>query len=268
MVGVTLIPLGNFFHLTAAQKGIFASSANIGIVLGCASAGALADRYGRKTILLWSTVWFSLASLPAAFAINFPTILVLRGLAGLGMGAAFTMPYAVISEFVPKTHRTRLSGMADGLNSVGYFVAPALGFFLVPHLAPSISWRILFAIGGLGALYGIVIYRYVPESPRWLYARGLVRRADDVLAELEARTGVRRGTALDERPTHPLAAAADPPGRLGWHELFKGRLLRTSLMFLVAFTSCNLFALSIISFMPQILVSRGFAVASSLRSPR
>lgn len=262
VVGVVLVPLQKTLDLTAAQRGIFVSSSGLGIVIGCALAGRLSDRFGRKKLLLIGVLWFSIASLLQALSANFSTLIVLRVIAGLGMGAAFPIPYAIISEFASRKRRTLLAGTADALNSAGYFVAPLLGFLLVPKLPLDMSWRVMFAICGIGVFYTLLIQRLVPESPRWLYARGRVDEAATVLADLERRSGV---LTLE---TPPVSIAESPradaaPLDTHWSALFKGRLLGVTVVSVIAFASSNLFFFSVTSLMPHILVQRGYALAAS-----
>lgn len=266
VVGVAMVPIEKSLHLTAVERGIFASAANIGIVIGCASAGALADRYGRKQVLVWSTAWYSVASCASALAGNFPVLVALRIIAGLGMGASFPLPYAIISEFAPRRRRSLLTGLADAFNSSGYFAAPLLGFWLVPALAPDVSWRVLFALCGLGAIYALIINRWVPESPRWLYVKGRTRQALAALAAIEARAGIALSVAADPPAPSDLAlgeGARMPRKARSWTDLLHGRLLQITVIAVVAFAATNLLFMMVTVFMPHILVGRGFALAAS-----
>src|ERR1700757_548190 len=94
-LSVILPILKPLMHLSAVQVGVLAASSTVGITIGMIPAGLLADRFGRKRVLIGGMLWFSGLTLVLALAPNFPTLLVLRGLSGLGMGATFIMPYAL-----------------------------------------------------------------------------------------------------------------------------------------------------------------------------
>jgi MFS transporter, putative metabolite:H+ symporter len=97
------------------------------------------------------------------------------------MGAIFPIPYAMAAEFMPRHFRGAMTGILDSFLSVGYFLAPLIAFALVPQLPLNLGWRSLFFIGGLPLLYVPILMRWMPESPRWLQARGHEREADTIV---------------------------------------------------------------------------------------
>src|ERR1700739_482756 len=118
-LSVILPILKPLMHLSAAEVGVLAASSTIGITIGMIPAGLLADRFGRKRVLIGGMLWFSSLTLASTLAPGFSTLLVLRGLAGLGMGAAFIMPYALLVESVPRRTRAAFAGILESSLGIG-----------------------------------------------------------------------------------------------------------------------------------------------------
>src|SRR6202021_4251123 len=106
-------------HLSAAQVGLLAAPPTVGIPIGMIPAGLLADRFGRKAVLIGGMLWFSGLTLVSALAPDFRTLLMLRGLSGLGMGATFIMPYALLVELVSSRTRAAFAGVLESALGVG-----------------------------------------------------------------------------------------------------------------------------------------------------
>jgi MFS family permease len=182
--GVILPVLKPLWHLTAGQVGLLAVSSTIGVVVGLIPAGRIGDHIGRVRLLTYGIWVYSGLTLLSSLSPNFDTLVLLRILAGLGMGAVFPLPYSIVSEFVSRHRRTWLSGILDACLSVGYFVAPLLGLVILPHVAPALSWRLFLVAAGLPLLYALVVKRVMPESPRWLWQQG---RRQEALAAIAPR---------------------------------------------------------------------------------
>lgn len=171
-LGVSLPALRATLHLTPGNVGALVAVQTFGVVIGLIPAGRFADRLGRKRVLVGGIIWYSLFTFLCGFAPGYRALLTIRFCAGLGMGAIFPLPYSIVSEFVRKTHRTMFNGFMDACLSVGYFVAPLLGFIIFPLFSPDVSWRIFFMIAATPILYAWFVHRFLPESPRWLERQG------------------------------------------------------------------------------------------------
>jgi putative MFS transporter len=124
---------------------------------------------------------FGLASLAAAFAPDMTTLIWLRFLTGLGLGAEIVVGYATLTEFLPPSSRGRwLSFMAVMVVS-GLPIAALLGYLIIP----AYGWRPMFAIAGVGALIVWYLRKALPESPRWLEAQGRAQEAETLMQAIE-----------------------------------------------------------------------------------
>lgn len=255
-ISVVLPVLTPLWHLAPGQVGLLATASTIGIVVGLIPAGRLADRYGRVNVLVWGMAAFGTLTLLSGFAPGFAALLVLRFLAGLGMGAVFPLPYAIVAEFVRKNRRTWLSGFLDATLSVGYFVAPLLGLLIVPALPAALAWRVFLVVAGAPIIYAFFVRKNLPESPRWLLEHGRADEAEAVVARLEARTA--RYVAL-EPPTDadlpPAASARSVP----W-----SRLAGRTILGAAAATGTFFMFYVVMTYTPTIFAAEGLSIAKSL----
>jgi MFS transporter, SHS family, lactate transporter len=136
--------------------------------------GTLADRYGRKPVLMANIVGFSVIELCCAFAPSLNALLVLRALFGIAMGGVWGVGAALVFETLPREGRGTFSGILQEGYALGSILAStAFGLFFVGihwHglVLPAIGWRGLFIMGATPALLAFYVQARVPESPVWL----------------------------------------------------------------------------------------------------
>ena len=191
------------WHLSPSQVGVLAASSALGIAVGMVPAGRLADRLGRKRLLVGGILWFCAGTMLAAASPNYTTLVLLRGLSGLGMAPVFIMPYSIVSEFVSATTRTAFAAVLETALGLGYMMPPLLGILVIPNFAPDVSWRVFLVIAGLPIVYVWIIVRYLPESPRWLSRVGRYDEAERIVSWFEQRVEAATGRPL---PVPVLAA--------------------------------------------------------------
>lgn len=172
VVGTVVLSLTKLWHLTPNQEGLLGVSSTLGVVLGLIPSGVLADKFGRKRILMGGIALFSLFTLLAAFAPNLPALFTLRLMAGLGEGAVFPIPYLMLTEFVHMRKRGTTVGWVNGILTAGYVLPAIVGAWAMHTYPPSTAWHIPLIIGGLPVLLLIPIALWLPESPRYLLKIG------------------------------------------------------------------------------------------------
>ena len=155
------IPIANF-------KWIF-SSALVGATLGAATFGPLADRFGRKTLLIVAAVLIGIFTILTALATSVPMLIAFRVLAGLGLGGATPCFIALTSEYAPARLRAALVTVMWSAFPLGGLTGGLLNSYLIP----TIGWRAIFYIGGVAPLIiAVVLAFFLPEFIKFLLARG------------------------------------------------------------------------------------------------
>ncbi|MDR8068669.1 MFS transporter [Burkholderia cenocepacia] len=195
----------------SADFKLLLASAFIGMFVGAMCLGSLADRIGRRKAFLLTLGWYSAFSLVGAFSVNADMLVACRFLTGIGVGAIYPVADSFLSEILPKDKRGRLAAWAY---TTSYVAVPLVGFlalWLNPlQVAGVAGWRIILAIGSLGAVYVLFVQHRLPESPRWLLAQGRTADAHAALRRFADSAGVRV-------PEH-FAASVEPQRPLGLGE--------------------------------------------------
>ncbi len=168
IIAVALIPLAAVFHLHAAALGLLASAMLLGSVVGGVSAGVLADRWGRRTLLLADLVIFLVFSLISALVDQYLWLVVCRFVVGIAVGADYAISPTYLAEFSPTKTRGFNMGSMWVAWSVGAVLSFGVGAVVVQGFPPNLSWRLLFALGLVPAGIGLLMRARLPESPRWL----------------------------------------------------------------------------------------------------
>src|SRR5580692_6663518 len=174
-VGTNVLPaaLQSGFS-TPRLNADFISKTFLGMTIGALVTGFLGDRYGRRFTYQINLLIFGLASLAAAFAPDMTTLIWLRFLMGLGLGAEIVVGYATLAEFVPPKSRGRWLSFMAVLVVSGLPITALLGYLIIP----AYGWRPMFAIAGVGALVVWYLRKALPESPRWLEAQDRAEEAE------------------------------------------------------------------------------------------
>ncbi|MGC4011818.1 MAG: MFS transporter [Pseudomonas sp.] len=158
-----------------ASLGPVMSAALIGMVFGALGSGPLADRFGRKGVLVVAVFLFGLFSLISAYSSNLEELMALRLLTGIGLGAAMPNATTLLSEYTPE----RLKSLLVTSMFCGFNLGMASGGFVSAKLIPAYGWHSLLLLGGvLPLLLAVVLLVWLPESARFLVVRN--RGADKV----------------------------------------------------------------------------------------
>lgn len=151
-----------------ASLGPVMSAALIGMVFGALGSGPLADRFGRKGVLVVAVFLFGLFSLLSAYSATLDQLLVLRLLTGIGLGAAMPNATTLLSEYTPE----RLKSLLVTSMFCGFNLGMAAGGFVSAKLIPAYGWHSLLLLGGvLPLVLAAVLLVWLPESARFLVVR-------------------------------------------------------------------------------------------------
>ena len=158
------------------------SAALFGLAAGALAAGPLADRFGRRRVLITSVFLFGLASLACATASNINELTMLRFVTGLGLGAAMPNAVTLLSEYCPDARRATLTNAMF----CGFPLGASLGGFLAAWMIPHLGWRSVLVLCGVApVVLGLVLIVFLPESVRFMVARSWpARRIAAVLSRI------------------------------------------------------------------------------------
>lgn len=147
--------------ITRAGFGPILAAAMVGLAAGALMSGPYSDRLGRRRVLLWSVACFAVFSVLCAFARSPMELTVLRFLTGLGLGAAMPNSTTLLSEYIPKRHRSFLIT----LMFMGFSLGSAMGGFVSAWMIPHFGWHAVLLLGGILPLLLLpVLYFLLPES--------------------------------------------------------------------------------------------------------
>ena len=183
----------NYFQLTSGSWliGISVSSIILGAILGNISAGALADRFGRKKILILTAALFSFCALGCGLAHSISFFIFARIIGGFGVGMAILIAPMYIAEIAPKKLRGRLVTF-NQLNIVlGISVAFFSNYFILKNVTdPSLNWRWMLGVGVIPAFLYFILLFFVPNSPRWLIIRNRDEEAKRIIKRVNGEDQV------------------------------------------------------------------------------
>jgi putative MFS transporter len=246
--------------LTVNQIAYVTSLSFVGMFLGSLVASWMADRWGRKTALLATTLFFSVFSLLSAFTWDVVSLGVCRVLTSAGLSAMTVVAVIYLSEMYPAAVRGKYQAYAIVIGICGTPVTNLLASAIVP--LTDWSWRLVYVWGALGVLV-IVLIRRLVESPRWYESRGEYDRADAVLREIEEQVAADRGPLPEPAapaPQDEQAKMTRAPLRL----LLQKRYLKPTVLLTILWVTQTIGFFGYSSWAPTLLAKEGFSVESSI----
>ncbi len=166
-----LIPIGQELHLDNVQLSYALGTSLAATAVGGVLFGILSDRYGRKSILQWTILCYSVGAFLCGTAQNVSMLIVFRILTGMGVGGEWATGQTYVGETFPPRVRGRYGAYMQTGAPVGIAIASVVGGFI----APLIGWRNAFFLSVLPALLVVFIGKHLPESDIWLEHRRMSR---------------------------------------------------------------------------------------------
>lgn len=186
MMGFIAPALIDDWGIARHDLGPLMMSGLVGLAIGSLISGPLADRFGRKLVIIYSVALFGMWCLASAFANDLTTLTVLRFLTGVGLGASMPNTSTLVSEFAPKKRRSHLVTSAY----CGFALGGALGGLASEQLIELFGWRSVFVVGGvLPLVLAVVLIFCLPESIRFMIVAGkarekIIRAVNAVVADI------------------------------------------------------------------------------------
>jgi len=236
-----------------ANEGGFAlvvSATTLGMFIGTAAQGEFSDRFGRRFVYQFNLLLFGVFTILGAFAPSITLLVACRFIAGLGLGAEQPLAFAYAGEYSPRRIRGRILAI---IHFVGGACVWPISTLFVLAFRDQIGWRGVWLCFGVGALIVWVFRFTLPESPRYLSTHGRGKEALDVLGRL--------GIAGPKEPLTTDAASdtKSDPFKVVF-SMFPGRVVAGMICFSAFFGV----AIGLGSWLPGIMVERGFTITKSL----
>jgi MFS transporter, AAHS family, 4-hydroxybenzoate transporter len=253
-IGYVAPALAKEWGLGKGALGPVFSAGLFGLMIGALIFGPLADRVGRKRIIIFSTAAFGIGALVTALAQDVTSLLIIRFLTGLGLGGAMPNAIALTSEYNPQRRRATMVMIMF----CGFSVGAALGGLLAADMIPRFGWRSVFIVGGIAplVLLPVLVWR-LPESVRFLVTAG---EAGERVARLLQLVRPQAAFAPNARFIVPETHLAGIPIV---HLFREGRAAVTLLLWVVFFMSLlDLYFLA--NWLPTVLNDLGASVSQAV----
>lgn len=231
-----------------------------GMLIGAPLWGRVADRFGRRPVFLTTVTLGIVFGLLSALAPSVGVLIAARVLTGFAIGGTMPVDYAMMAEFMPAALRGRFLVLVEGFWAIGTLGMAALASVLLAGGTlelPGDGWRWLVALTALPGVAGLFVRLGVPDSPRWLVARG---RMDDALSALR-QVARRNHRELPDRPLAPPLPLLRQKSR--FVALFGPDLRDRTFLLAAAWFGMSLGYYGIFSWLPTYLRANGFELTET-----
>ncbi len=247
-VGFTAASIAATFGLTVPQALQTGTAFFFGMLLGAAGFGRLADRYGRRRVLIVTLACDALFGVLSIFSPDFTILLILRFLTGAAVGGTLPVDYAMMAEFLPAKNRGRWLVFLEGFWAVGTLIV-ALAAWGASLAGVADAWRYIFAVTAFPAVLGLGLRFLVPESPLYLLRTGRLE---------EAKAVVNRMLVTNGRAPLDAGTGLFQPDVAKGQGIFSPALRQRSLMILAIWFLVSVSYYGVFTWMPAKLAGDGF----------
>lgn len=232
----------------------------IGQLFGALVGGPIGDKIGRKKSILLYEVIHIIVMIGAALAPNVKVLYVFRLLQGFALGALLVVLFAGFTEYVPGRNRGTWSSRTSFIGNWAHPICNLIALILIgTGMSMDMNWRVEFMIPSvLSIIATLLVANKFPESPRWLESQGRVAEADEIMTriekEIEASTG---------KPLPPVTEAPKEVKQLPYSALFRGKLLRRTIVGSLVLIGMNTIQYTLMNWMPSLLNGLGYNTSQS-----
>lgn len=239
---------------------MWSTTYTVGQLFGALVGGPIGDKIGRKKSILLYEVMHIVVMLGGALSPNIYVLYVFRLLQGLALGALLVVLFAGFTEYVPGRNRGTWSSRTSFIGNWAHPICNAIALLLVSTgISMSTNWRIQFVIPSvLSIVASIFVYLKFPESPRWLESQGKVDEADAIMTKIEKENEKALG-----KPLPPVTEAPKEVKNLPYFALFKGKLLRRTIVGSLVLIGMNTIQYTLMNWMPSLLNGLGYDTSQS-----
>lgn len=181
MVSVSAKLILKEFEFPKSMMGFILGAPLLGAGIGGLVSGVLSDKFGRVNVMFYCLIWYSLFTVAFAFANSFESMLTLRILVGLGLGAQWGVGNTLVAEVIPSRFRI----MGSAVIQTGFAFGPMLAGYFAKIILPTHGWRPMFYIGAVGFIMAVIAKIVIPEPEAWLAAKKKAKEAKASLGSIK-----------------------------------------------------------------------------------
>lgn len=195
----------------------------LGMLVGSATGGYLADRYGRKTMFLYTLIGWGTFAVIAALSVNIEMLLATRFIQGIFLGIEIPTLDTYLNEILPSRMRGKYFQLVFAIFEWYVPLIFGLGTLILPYTPINLGWRLMLIIGAVMAIALYFTRLWLLESPRWLAVRGRIDKAEEVVTDMEKYTKKYYKAELPSLPVSDITDVMSP--KVPVSELFTNRKL-------------------------------------------
>lgn len=259
IISFVVATLAREWGLGPAEVAWILSIGLLGMLVGAAVSGTLADRFGRKPMFQWTVLIFSFATGLSGLAWSYASLLGARFLTGFGLGGELPIASTLVSEFSPAKARGRLLVILESFWAYGWILAALIAYFIIPQY----GWRVAFLLGTIPAFYVFILRRSLPESPRFLMSQGRVGEAEEVVRQVERESGVRPPSGSNLRAMGLAGRTKQASAMQRFSELWSGPYRRRTVMLWILWFTIVFSYYGIFTWLPTLLSEGGRGLTRS-----
>ncbi len=256
LVGSIVAAVAASWHLTSGQVGEIISANLLGLFFGALLAGPLSDKLGRRGVYQITLLVYSIFTGLSALAFNQLSLMIIRFLAGLGLGGELPVASTLISEFAPAKKRGLMMVLLESFWGYGAVLAALIGYLVIPRF----GWQVAFLIGALPALYVFVLRRALPESPRFLLGQGREAEAVAIIDRVVKESGQSESEASAAPEEQVAPNPFQPERKIGLKDLFGPLYRRRTIMLWLLWFAMVFSYYGIFTWLPSLLRGKGFSL--------
>jgi MFS family permease len=251
IVAYTMPQMAKEWVLTKVQTGSLASWSLLGLIIGGLFSGLVSDRIGRKKTLAFFVAFYSLLTFPIYFVQSFEIFAILRILSGIGLGACIPIAVTMMSESAPTKNRGYFTSSIMAFYIMGWVIAGIVAIYVVPVY----GWRVCYLTGGIPALYALVLWFKMNESPHWLLGKGREEEAIEIIKEMVI---IAKGKGGNWAPGSLVAP--HPPKKVGVSAIFSKKYRKVTITNWTIYFMGSVVIYGITGWLPTLLVGAGYGL--------
>lgn len=241
------------WSITTVEAGAIGSYGFIGMMIGAILCGILADKFGRKNILILSVFLFSIFTFLCAFAEGPFIFSIFRFIAGIGIGGVLPNVIALMTDYTPKHMHNMMVSIVMCSFSVGGILAALIGIYFIPLM----GWKSVYWISAIPILFIPFMVKYFHDSPAMLLLKGRMNELCLALSKVNKKVTITPDMEFE------LSGNEEETGS-PVRRLFTNNRALGTVMIWIAFFMCLLMINGITTWLPNLMFSAGYELGSSL----